>query len=122
MIDVVKSKIKKGEKAKLRSKKNLKVASDRPRMVVFRSNKYIYVQVMDDLNHKVLCSVSSISKELKDQKLGKNIQSASVIGKEVAKKLKALNIGQVVFDRNGYRYHGKVKALADGCRAEGINF
>lgn len=122
MIDVVKNKIQKAEKAQRRSKKNLKTSSDRPRMVVYRSNKYVYVQVIDDMTKKVLCSVSSISKDLKAQKLGKNLQSASVIGKEIGKKLKAININQVVFDRNGYRYHGKVKALADGCRAEGINF
>lgn len=90
-------------------------------MVVYKSNKYLYVQIVDAEN-KVLGCVSSISKELKDKKLGKNIASAEVIGQAVAEKVKALKIKKVVFDRNGYKYHGKVKALADACRKAGIQF
>lgn len=122
MIDLVKQKKLKHIKAQRRSKKNLKSSPDRPRMIVFKSNKYIYVQVKDDINNKILCSSSSIAKELKELKLGKNIKSAEIIGKDIAQKLKKLNITQVCFDRNGYRYHGKIKALADACRKEGIKF
>ena len=122
MIDVVKAKNKKAVKAKNRSKKNLNSSPDRPRMVVYRSNKYIYIQIVDDINRKVLCAVSSVSKDLKEKKLGKSMKSAEVLGKEIGKKLRDLKIEKVVFDRNGYKYHGKIKALADGCRSEGINF
>lgn len=122
MINVSKPKIKKAVKAKRRSRKNIVSSADRPRMVVFRSNKYLYVQVMDDVSKNVICSVSSISKDMKSEKLTNNIASATVIGKEIAKKLKEKKIKTIVFDRNGYRYHGKIKALAESCRSEGINF
>ena len=63
-----------------------------------------------------------MKKDLKEKKLGKSMKSAEVLGKEIGKKLRDLKIEKVVFDRNGYKYHGKIKALADGCRSEGINF
>ncbi len=122
MIDITKDKRRKFAKAKKRSKGNLTYSIDRPRMLVFRSKKYLYVQVLDDLNGKVVCTLSSISKELKEKKLGKNIKSASVLGQEMAKKLKDLKIESICFDRNGFKYHGKIKALADACRAGGIKF
>ena len=122
MINITRDKRRKYSKAKKRSKGSLKISSERPRMLVFRSKKYLYVQVLDDLNGKVICALSSISRELKDQKLGKNIKSAAILGKEVAKKLKGLSIESVGFDRNGFKFHGKIKALADACRAEGIKF
>lgn len=120
MIDKVKVKKKRYEKRRLRSKKHLKMAADRPRMIINRSNKYLYVQVVD-ADNKMLCSFSSLSKEL-DKKLGNNVESAKVIGTEIGKKLKAMKITKVVFDRNGLLYHGKVKALADACREQGIEF
>jgi large subunit ribosomal protein L18 len=122
MIDILKSKREKYLKAKARSKGSLSYSQERPRMLVFRSKKYLYIQVLDDVEGKVICSLSSISKELKDKKLGKNIKSAVVLGKEVGKKLKDLKINSVSFDRNGFKYHGKIKALADACREEGIKF
>lgn len=122
MIDVLKAKRERFIKTKKRSKANLQPSSDKPRLLVYRSKKYLYAQVIDDVQGKIVCSVSSISKDLKDQKLGKSIQSAVVIGKEIGKKLKELKISSVCFDRNGFRYHGKVKALADACREEGIKF
>ena len=122
MIDILKSKRKRLVKAKKRSKGSLTVSADRPRMVVYRSRKYLYVQIVDDINGKVLCSVSSVSKDLKESKLGKNIESAKVIGKAIGEKLKSLKIETVCFDRNGMLYHGKIKALADACREVGIKF
>jgi large subunit ribosomal protein L18 len=74
------------------------------------------------MNHKVICSLSSISKDLKDMKLSKNITSAVSLGKEMGKKLKEMKITTICFDRNGFKYHGKIKALADACREEGIKF
>lgn len=121
MIDKVKGKVERFEKAKKRSKKHLKVAENACRIVVFKSNKYLYAQIVDAEN-RVLGCVSSISKDLKNKKLGKNIASAEIVGLALAEKIKDLKVQKVVFDRNGYKYHGKVKALADACRKAGIQF
>ncbi len=121
MIDIVKKKVERRKKAKKRSKHSLKVSEKKPRLVVFRSRRYIYAQIVDK-NGRVLCNVSPISKELKEKNLGKNIESAKIVGSFLGKKLKELNINEVCFDRNGFLYHGKIKALADACRSEGINF
>lgn len=121
MIDVSKKKRERFEKAKKRSKKHLNVVSDKPKLLVYRSNKYLYAQVID-VSGKAILSVSSLTKELKGQKLGKNVASAKTLGKEIAKKLKEKKIGTVCFDRNGMKYHGRIKALADSCREEGIKF
>jgi large subunit ribosomal protein L18 len=122
MIDVIAHKNVQYTKRRLRSKKHLKTAADRPRLIVTKTNKYIYAQVIDDATHKVICSISSVSKEMADKKLGKSIESAKVLGEAIAKKLKSKKIDKVVFDRNGYLYHGKIKALADSCREGGIQF
>ena len=121
MIDIMTNKTKRFHKLKLRSKKHIRVSTDRPRLTIFRSKKYLYAQVID-LNNNVLASFSSISNELGKEKLGNNIDAATKIGTTIGEKLKALKITKVVFDRNGYLYHGKVKALADACRAAGIEF
>jgi large subunit ribosomal protein L18 len=122
MINIVKTKRRRALKAKRRSRGGLKSGPDRPRLVVYRSRKYLYAQVIDDLNNRVLMSLSSISKDMKENKLGKNIESARVIGRELGARLKAKKIESVCFDRNGIKYHGKIKALAEACRAEGIKF
>jgi large subunit ribosomal protein L18 len=122
MINLLKKKHERSQKAKRRSKGSLSVSSDRPRLVVGKSRKYLYVQVVDDLHKKILLSVSSIAKEMKDQNLGKNIASAKVLGKEIGRKLKEKKINTVCFDRNGFKYHGKIKAIAEACREEGIKF
>ncbi|MGL4560809.1 MAG: 50S ribosomal protein L18 [Brevinema sp.] len=121
MINIVTNKIKRYQKRKLRSKKHIRISTDRPRMTVFRSSKYLYVQVID-MKNTVLASFSSLSNELGKEKLGNNIEAATIIGTKIGEKLNALKISKVVFDRNGYLYHGKVKALADACRATGIEF
>lgn len=121
MIDIVTNKTRRYQKRKLRSRKNLRISGDRPRLTIFRSNKYIYAQVID-MSNNVLVSFSSLSNELGKDKLTNNIASATVVGQKIGEKLKALKITKVVFDRNGYLYHGKVKALADACRAAGIEF
>lgn len=96
---------------------------DRPRLYVFKSNKHIYVQIIDDINKKVLCSSSSVSTQLK-QKIPSsvNCQIAYTIGKHIGEKANSIGIKQVVFDRGKRLYHGQIKALADGVRNEGINF
>ena len=114
--------MKRNQKAKRRSKGSLTVSIDRPRLVVGKSKKYLYVQVVDDLQKKVLMSVSSIARELKEKNLGKNIATAKILGQEIGRKLKENKINSVCFDRNGFRYHGKIKALAEACREVGIKF
>jgi large subunit ribosomal protein L18 len=96
----------------------------RPRLVVFRSLKNIYGQLVDDTKKKTLTTVSSRSKDLQGQlaSLPDKSQTARFVGKALAEKAKTLNIKRVVFDRNGYLYHGRVKALAEGAREGGLEF
>lgn len=93
----------------------------RPRFSVFRSNKYIYAQLIDDEKGRTLVCVSVQEIESKKQKLTK-ISTANEVGKLLAKKAKKLKIKSVVFDRAGYKYHGRVKAVAEGARQEGLKF
>ncbi len=94
---------------------------DRPRMTVFRSSKSIYVQLIDDLAHKTLLSASSAEKTMTDAK-GTKTEIAKLVGKSIADKALQAGISSVVFDRNGYLYHGRVKALADAAREGGLKF
>lgn len=93
--------------------------SDCPRLVVFRSNKHIEAQVIDDTKGNTLVSVSSVSLKLDN---GSNVEAAKVVGSELAKACKAKKISKVVFDRGGYLYHGRVAALADAAREGGLKF
>ena len=109
-------------KRKLRSKKN-KGTGERPRLVVFRSNRYIYVQAVDDTKGHTIAAASSLEREIKESlKSTCNIEAAKKVGELIAKRLLDKDINKVVFDRNGYIYHGKVKALADAAREAGLNF
>jgi len=96
----------------------------RPRLSVFRSNNHIYAQVIDDGSQKTLCSASTVDKELKQEseKLTSNCSSSTVVGKLLAKRALKKGIKQVIFDRGGNIYHGRVKALADAAREAGLNF
>ena len=104
-----------------RIRKNLSGTPAAPRLNVFRSNKQIYAQIIDDVNGKTLCSASSLDKEL-GLKNGSNVAAAAKVGELVAKRAKEANIKTVVFDRGGYLYHGRVQALADAARAAGLEF
>ncbi len=96
---------------------------ERPRMVVFRSNKQIYVQVIDDTQGKTLCAAASNDKELAAQCKGKSgIEAAAVVGKAIAERAKAQGISKISFDRGGYLFHGRVKSLADAAREGGLDF
>ena len=96
---------------------------ERPRLCVYRSLGHIYAQVIDDRSCKTLVSASSVDSETKKNlKGGGNIAAAKVIGKAVAERAKAAGISKVVFDRGGYKYHGRVKALADAAREAGLQF
>ncbi len=96
----------------------------RPRLAVFRSNNHIYAQVIDDDAQQTICSASTIDKELKEEsdKLSSNCNSSSIVGKLLAKRAIKKGIKQVIFDRGGNLYHGRVKALADAARDAGLNF
>ncbi|MDP1621912.1 MAG: 50S ribosomal protein L18 [Bacteroidales bacterium] len=106
---------------KKRIRKIIQGTPDRPRMTVFRSSKAIYVQLIDDQAGKTLVSSSSLEKGMKDQK-GTKTEIAKAVGKHVAEKALQTGIEKVVFDRNGYLYHGRVKSLADAAREGGLKF
>lgn len=109
------------EKRHLRIRQTLKGTAEKPRLSVFRSNSQIYAQIIDDVTGKTLCSASSLDKELKLAN-GSNIAAATEVGTLVAKRALALKIETVVFDRGGYLFHGRVKALAEAARAAGLKF
>ena len=106
---------------KMRIRKVVSGTADRPRMSVFRSNKQIYVQLVDDLAGQTLVAASSKDKEIATAKVNK-IEQAALVGKLIAQKALAANIEQVVFDRNGYLYHGRVKSIAEAAREGGLKF
>jgi len=106
---------------KKRIRKVISGSTDRPRMSVFRSNKEIYVQLIDDAQGHTLVSVSSKLPEISEQKITKT-EKAVLVGKKAAAAAIAAGIETVVFDRNGYLYHGRVKAIADGAREGGLKF
>lgn len=103
----------------LRIKKRIITSVDRPRLCVFRSSRFIYSQIIDDTDGKTLVSASE--KELKNSGKMPKSQRAKLVGLLLAQKAKTSKISKVVFDRNGYKYHGRVKALADGAREGGLN-
>lgn len=94
---------------------------ERPRMSVYRSNRDIYVQLIDDIAGNTIVSTSSAVPEIRDQKITK-IEKSALVGKAIAEKAKAAGVTTVVFDRNGYLYHGRVKSLADAAREGGLIF
>jgi large subunit ribosomal protein L18 len=105
-------------------RRNIKrAAGSRARLSVFRSSKHIYAQLIDDANGRTLVSASSLEKEMRGSlKTGANIEAAKAVGKRIADRASAKGIKDVVFDRGGYLYHGRVKALADAARESGLKF
>src|SRR4051794_3704341 len=103
-----------------RIRKKLQGTAERPRLNVYRSLNHIYVQVIDDLHGKTLVSASTAEGKKEDRRTGGNVASAKVVGKTIAERLKAQGVTKVVFDRGGYIYHGRVKALADAARGTGF--
>ncbi len=100
-----------------RSRRNIQGEAEKPRICVYRSNTHIYVQAIDDRNNKVLANSSSLKIEK-----GTKSDKSKEVGIALGDKLKGLNITHAVFDRNGYKYHGRIKALVEGIRSKGINF
>ena len=104
-------------------RKRLVGTQDRPRLCVHRSTKHIRAQVIDDASGRTLVSASSLDKEVRAKlKGGGNIAASKVVGKEIAERAKSKGIEQVVFDRGGYQYHGRVQALAEAAREAGLKF
>jgi large subunit ribosomal protein L18 len=105
-----------------RIRKKMQGTAERPRLNVYRSLNHIYVQVIDDLHGATVVSASSAEGRKADRKTGGNVAAAKSVGKTIAERAKAKGVTKVVFDRGGYIYHGRVKALADAARAAGLQF
>lgn len=105
-----------------RIRKKLQGTAERPRLNVYRSLNHIYVQVIDDLSGKTLVSASTAEGKKEERRSGGNVASAKAVGKTIAERAQAKGVTKVVFDRGGYIYHGRVKALADAAREAGLQF
>ena len=105
-----------------RIRKKMQGTAERPRLNVYRSLNHIYVQVIDDLHGATLVSASSAEGQKENRKTGGNVAAAKTVGKAIAERAKAKGVSKVVFDRGGYIYHGRVKALADAAREAGLQF
>jgi large subunit ribosomal protein L18 len=112
------------QKRKRRVRKRVRGTPERPRLSVFRSTRHIYAQIVDDTTGRTLIECSSVSKEAQAElkKKGGNKEGSSLVGESVAKKASEKGIKRVIFDRNGFLYHGRVKALADAAREHGLEF
>ena len=109
------------QKIRYRIRKNSVGTNEKPRLSVFRSNTEIYAQIIDDANGKTLTAASSKDKDINAQTANKT-EKSKLVGNAIARKAKDLGIEKVVFDRSGYLYHGRVKAMADGAREGGLQF
>ncbi len=110
-------------KRKKRIRKKLVGSADRPRLCVFRSAKHIYAQVIDDSAGKTLASASSTEKAVREKPESKNkLSNANTVGEIIGKRAMEKGVKQVVFDRNGFLYHGRIKAVSDGVRKAGLKF
>ena len=111
---------------KIRRKKSIRKkimgSPDRPRMVIHKSNKNIYVQVIDDIDGKTICGTSTLVSAKGKAETKKNMNFATALGEEIAKAAQGKGVKKVVFDRAGYKYHGVVKAVADAARKNGLEF
>lgn len=115
------SKVSARQKIRYRIRKKISGSATKPRLSVFRSNKDIYVQLIDDANGTTIASASSRQKDIASQKTTK-VEASKKVGEAIAKKSEELGIKNVVFDRSGYLYHGRIKAVAEGAREAGLEF
>jgi len=115
------AKVLRRQKIRYRIRKNIAGSNQKPRLSVFRSNNDIYVQLIDDNNGKTLAAASTKDKDITAQK-GTKIEKSKLVGATIARKASELGISTAVFDRSGYLYHGRVKAVADGAREGGLQF
>lgn len=103
-----------------RVRKRVRGTSERPRLAVFRSNRYIYAQVIDDLEGRTIAAASSQESDLRSERL--NVDIAAKVGELVATRAKEAGVSSVVFDRGGFKFHGRIRALADAAREQGLEF
>jgi large subunit ribosomal protein L18 len=122
----IKTKDDRRQRIKYRIRKRMQGTSERPRLSVFRSVSHIYVQVIDDMQGTTLASASSIEPDVKGKLSGEarggNRKGAELVGKTIAERLKEKGITRVIFDRNGFLYHGRVRAVAEAARSAGLEF
>jgi len=122
-VNVAKERREARQKRQVRVRRKVQGSQERPRLCVFRSARHIYAQIIEDSTGTTLVSVSTVVKDVSgDLKVCGNVEAAKLVGKKIAERALAKNITQVVFDRNGFLYHGRVKALADAAREAGLSF
>ena len=120
--------ISKKSRSEIRHKKHARLrnrisgTAERPRLCVFRSNKHMYAQIIDDVAGNTICTASTLDKDAKDLEYTDNVEAAAFVGTSIAKKALEKGVKEVVFDRGGFIYHGKVKALAEAAREAGLEF
>ena len=121
MSTILKKKLARRERIRTGIRSKIAGTAERPRLAVFRSNSHIYAQIINDTEGKTLVAASTMSSELKDTK-GSGVELATAVGKLIAEKAKAAGIASVVFDRGGFLFHGRIKALAESARENGLAF
>lgn len=119
----IKEKLQKRKRRHQRIRRKVVGSSERPRLSVYRSMKHIYCQIINDANGTTLASASTMSPEIREQvKDGGNVKAAEIVGKKIAEEALKKGISKVVFDKGGYKYHGRVKALAESARKSNLSF
>src|SRR5574341_2216535 len=117
-----KEKVEARQRRHRRVRKRVIGTAGRLRLSVFRSNRYLYCQIIDDVSGRTMVSASTLEPAIRERVKSKSIEAAKALGAAIAERAKAANVAAVVFDRGGYLYHGRLKALADAAREAGLNF
>ncbi len=122
-MDHIKEKLRKRTRRHLRIRRKVNGTVERPRLSVYRSLKHIYCQIINDINGKTLVAASTQTPEIRSQMTyGGNVKAAELVGKKIAEEALKIGITKVVFDKGGYKYHGRVKALAESARKSNLSF
>lgn len=122
-MNLIKEKIRKRARRHLRIRRKVIGTGERPRLSVCRTLKHIYCQIINDIEGKTLAAASTQSPDIRAQlKYGGNVKAAEIVGKKIAEEAKSKGITKVVFDKGGYKYHGRIKALAESARKHGLSF
>ncbi len=122
-MDRIKEKLRKRTRRHLRTRRKVVGTSDRPRLSVYRSLKHIYCQIINDIEGKTLASASTQSADIRSQiQYGGNVKAAEIVGKKIAEEALNKGISKVVFDKGGYKYQGRIKALAESARKHNLSF
>ncbi len=122
-MDRIKEKLRKRTRRHLRVRRKVFGTTERPRLSVYRSLKHIYCQIINDFEGKTLAAVSTQSRDIRSQiEYGGNVEAAEIVGKKIAEEALSKGISKVVFDKGGYKYHGRIKALAESARKHNLSF